>query len=258
MTASLEPQAEKKRETGKSNGLKKQGWLSFIDPRPKLLFIPILAPSLFLYKINPYGIIILCALHILLLSSRISIKRIGEIWKSLLLLNALIIGFAALPIDKGWLEGIYRAIRIDALSFLFWVPLLTTTPHQLRRGGQKLGLPHSLALMLEIAVNFLPEFKHQVKTIEEATACRGYSPSNYRWYKRFQNKLPQLLALMVSAIRRSETLGRILETKGYGLNAKRSAFHDITLRTRDVILLLGELIFGTGLYLYPKFLYPLF
>lgn len=136
------------------------------------------------------------------------------------------------PIIKIWKlaitwEGLFRAIYMTLrLVFLIMGSSLmtfTTTPNQLTDGLEtglaplkKIKVPvHEIAMMMSIALRFIPILVDETDKITKAQTARGADFENGKLMERVKNMIPLLVPLFISAFRRASDLAMAMEARCY-------------------------------------------
>ena len=204
-------------------------FLHRLDPRMKLLLTLALIIIVFFVKgiagyVLLYGLIIGCAAlsHI---SPKFLIKGMKPILFIIVLtflLNALFssgstvwwsFGFFSIT-KEGVLNAVFMALRLVFLMVCTQLMTLTTSPIALTEGLevllkplQKIGFPaHELAMMMSIALRFIPTLMEETDKIMKAQAARGADFESGNLLKRARAMVPLLVPLFVSAFRRADEL----------------------------------------------------
>ena len=100
---------------------------------------------------------------------------------------------------------------------------LTTTPNQLTDGLEKslmplskIGVPvHAIAMMMSIALRFIPILIEETDKIMKAQMARGADFESGNLLQRVKNMIPLLVPLFVSAFRRADDLAMAMEARCY-------------------------------------------
>lgn len=161
-------------------------------------------------------------------------------------------------IEWYWLRITAHSLRIVALGvlrvieFFILVSLLTlTTPAtQLTHGLEillsplhRLGVPvHEIALMNMIALRFIPTLAEELEQIMKAQASRGGVIGQVRWWRldlMARARIPLIVPLFLTALRRSEELILAMEARNYVSGAKRTRFIHFNWTTLDTLVVLG-------------------
>ena len=227
-----------------------------LDPRTKLLCVVLYIVALFVAK-GVVGYALVAA--VLLLSIRVS--RVG--WKALtkgLKPILIVIAFTAAmnlffnegtPIADVWLlrsitwEGLERAIfmvlRIVMLIMGTFLVTYTTSPISLTDGLESLLSPlkklhfpvHELAMMMSIALRFIPTLIEETDKIMSAQKARGADFESGSLFQRAKALVPILVPLFISAFRRADELATAMECRCYHGGEGRTALHVLRYEKRD-------------------------
>lgn len=155
--------------------------------------------------------------------------------------------------SEGWLQGVTITLRILLLVMITSLLTLTTKPLVLTDGLEKLLGPlkklrfpvHEFALMISIALRFIPTLLQETEKIMKAQASRGASFTQGNLVKRFFHLLPVLIPLFVSSFQRAEELALAMEARGYRGGEGRTQLRQLILRKEDYLALL----LSGGIYL---------
>lgn len=161
-------------------------------------------------------------------------------------------------IEWYWLRVTEHSLRLITLGilrvieFFILVSLLTlTTPAtQLTHGLEMLlsplryiGVPvHEIALMNMIALRFIPTLAEELEQIMKAQASRGGGIGQVRWWRvdlMARARIPLIVPLFLSALRRSEELILAMEARNYVSGAKRTRFIHFSWTTLDTLVILS-------------------
>jgi energy-coupling factor transport system permease protein len=142
------------------------------------------------------------------------------------------------------------AVRLIYLVIGSSLMTLTTTPNQLTDGMEKgLGFltvfhvpVHEIAMMMSIALRFIPILVEETDKIMKAQMARGADFESGNLFQRIKNMVPLLVPLFVSAFRRATDLAMAMEARCYRGGAGRTKMKPLHYRTSDrlaYLLLLG-------------------
>ena len=144
-------------------------------------------------------------------------------------------------------EGIKRAIfmgmRLCLLVFGASMMTFTTTPNQLTDGIEtlfrplnKLHIPvHEIAMMMSIALRFIPILIEEMNKIMKAQMARGADFETGNFIKRAKSLVPILVPLFVSAFRRANELAMAMEARCYHGGGGRTKMKPLKYKKRDGI-----------------------
>lgn len=253
-----------------------------LDPRFKLLYLIAFIVMLFVAK--SFYALALCALLliIIIIAARVpfgsvlrSVKGIIFLLAFTSVLNIFFHGGERLlwqwGVIKIYTEGLIFAaflmIRLFLLVMGSAVLTLTTTPVALTDGFESLLFPlalikipvHVLALIMSIALRFIPTLMDETNRIISAQKARGADIESGNIFKRIKAIIPVLIPLLISAFRRAEELGDAMDARCYSSEKKRTKYKKLRFGWRDLIGLLfaGILIAGVILLnMYAARIYP--
>ncbi len=162
-------------------------------------------------------------------------------------------GNVLLPIKIGQLvititdQGIYFAIKM-ALRFTLLVLgssilTFTTTPTELTDALEVLLKPltyikipvHDLAIIMSIALRFIPGLMEETDKIMMAQKARGANLDSGNFFKKIKAMLPVLIPLFVSAFRRADELADALDARCYNASNKRTKMKVFKLKSTDLV-----------------------
>ena len=228
-----------------------------LDARIKLIATFVFMVSLFIInKFWAYGIVLLALVSIVKLST-IPMKYIVKGIKPLrwIILFTFVINVFFLPGDPIWSFGfisitrqgieqaIFMAVRLVFLVVGTSILTLTTSPIELTDGIErllnpfrKIGLPvHELAMMMTIALRFIPTLLDETDKIMKAQMSRGADFESKNLVSRAKNLVPLLVPLFVSAFRRADELAMAMEARCYRGGYNRTKMKEAVIRKSDYI-----------------------
>jgi energy-coupling factor transport system permease protein len=147
---------------------------------------------------------------------------------------------------QGLYNAIYMALRITFLIIGSSLLTFTTKPVKLTDGIEsllspfrRLGLPsHELAMMMSIALRFIPTLLDETDKIMKAQAARGANFETGSLLKRAKNLMPLFVPLLVGAFRMAGELALAMEARCYRGGEGRTKMHEFRIRRRDVVAML--------------------
>lgn len=152
------------------------------------------------------------------------------------------------------INTIFLAMRLFLLVMGTSILTLTTTPVALTDGIESLLTPlkwikfpvHELALIMSIALRFIPILIDETNRIVAAQKARGANFEKGGLISRAKAMIPVLIPLLVSAFRRAEDLGDAMDARCYSGAKGRTKYKKLTFTWRDLIglLLVAGLITG--------------
>lgn len=230
-------------------------FLHRLDPRTKILCTMIFICSIFLAN-NwwSYGLVTLFT------GSCIFISRVPwrMIWKSLrplwlILVFTLMIHvlttpgteiFSIGPIhvsEEGLRNGTLMTLRLVFLIAFSSLLTYTTSPIVLTDGIEvllmpfkRIGVPaHELAMMMTIALRFIPTLLEETDRIMKAQASRGADFTTGNLWQKAKGLIPLLVPLFISAFRRADDLATAMEARCYRGGEGRTKMHQLIYTKRD-------------------------
>ncbi len=143
--------------------------------------------------------------------------------------------------SEGLRQGIVMAIRLVLLILTTSLLTLTTTPIALTDGLERLlnplrviGLPaHELAMMMTIALRFIPTLIEEADKIMKAQMARGADFDSGGLIDRAKSLIPLLVPLFISAFRRADELAMAMEARCYRGGENRTRMKQLVAQARD-------------------------
>lgn len=239
-----------------------------LDPRVKLAGTIFYIISLFCFR-NAWGYgaaVVFLALVIRL--SKVPFRFMVKGMKSILFLLLITVMFnlfltpgevlAALwklKITKeGLVLAVTMAVRLTLLIIGSSIMTLTTTPNNLTDGMERLLRPlklfkvpvHEVAMMMSIALRFIPILLEETDKIMKAQLARGADFESGNLLKRAKAMVPLLVPLFISAFRRANDLAMAMEARCYRGGEGRTKMKPLIYRKRDYIAYLVLVIYLAG------------
>ena len=133
------------------------------------------------------------------------------------------------------------AIRLVYLVIGSSIMTLTTTPNQLTDGLERLLRPlnklhvpvHDIAMMMSIALRFIPILLEETDKIMKAQIARGADFENGNLIQKAKNMVPLLVPLFISAFRRANDLAMAMEARCYHGGDNRTQMKPLCYKKRD-------------------------
>ncbi|WP_119066911.1 energy-coupling factor transporter transmembrane component T family protein [Rubrobacter indicoceani] len=160
--------------------------------------------------------------------------------------GAPLLEFGFVSVYTGGIErGAFLAARIFVLVLSASLLTATTAPVALTDGIEDLLSPlkrfwfpaHEVAMMMTIALRFIPTLDEETRKIMRAQAARGADFSEGGLIKRGRAIVPILIPLTIGAFRRADELAEAMESRGYRGGEGRSRYRELRFRLRDATAL---------------------
>jgi energy-coupling factor transporter transmembrane protein EcfT len=160
-------------------------------------------------------------------------------------------------------EGLYRGMRItwDFVLLLISAAVLTrtTSPTETVRGIEGLlrplgllGIPsHDIAIMIAIALRFVPVFLEEIERIKEAQMARGAEFKTGTLLQRTKAAIGMLTPLIVGFARRADELAIAMEARGYSRGLSRTYMTELRISRTDYGAM-GIMILITGAHIFVR------
>ena len=165
--------------------------------------------------------------------------------------------------DTGVSNAVYFTIRLVYLVVGTSVMTLTTTPNKLTDGLEeglkplsKIGVPvHEIAMMMSIALRFIPILTEELEKIMKAQTARGIDFESGGLLKRVKSMVPIIVPLFVAAIRRANDLAMAMESRCYHGGVGRTKLKPLKYEKRDKIAYIVLFVF-LAVMIYLSFFSP--
>lgn len=159
--------------------------------------------------------------------------------------------------NVGLLRAGFITLRIVLVVMGTALLTLTTTPVEIADGIESLLTPlkwikfpvHEFALIMSIALRFIPTLMDETDRIISAQKARGADFESGNIFKRIKALVPILIPLLISSFRRADELGDAMDARCYSGAKGRTKYKKMRLTYRDLIgfALTGGLIAGVVL-----------
>ncbi|MCI5591501.1 MAG: energy-coupling factor transporter transmembrane component T [Oscillospiraceae bacterium] len=231
-----------------------------MDARMKIVLTFALIISIFLCKSIPSLALIVLITVALILVSRVPLKMVLKSVKPIAviviftgLLNLFYVRGGTPLLDwhfihitsKGIFTAVFMAIRIICLVIISSLLTYTTTPTMLTDAIERLLSPlkifkvpvHTLAMMMTLALRFIPTLVDEIDRITNAQKARGADLESGGIVEKIKALIPIIVPLFVSAIRRAYELADAMDCRCYVGGEGRTRMKKMKLGARDFISL---------------------
>ncbi len=236
-----------------------------LDPRVKLIATIVFIISLF--TVNSVWGYLIAAIFLAgcIKLSKVPFKFMVRGMRAIMFLLLLTVAFnlfltPGTPLIQIWkltitLEGLKLAVTMAVrLSFLIIgssVMTLTTTPNNLTDGMENLMKPlqkikvpvHEIAMMMSIALRFIPILLEETDKIMKAQIARGADFESGNIIKKAKAMVPLLVPLFISAFRRANDLAMAMEARCYRGGEHRTKMKPLIYKKQDYIGYLVLLVY---------------
>jgi len=162
----------------------------------------------------------------------------------------------------GLTRGVLFVTRLLCVMLLSTLVTLTTSPVALTDGLTLLMAPlrylrvpvDDLAMMLSIALRFIPTIAEEAATIIRAQTARGASFTSGKLLRRLRAWIPVIIPLLVQLFRRADTLALAMEARCYVTGTttdapRRTRLRVLKLRPSDIIIMAAALALALAILL---------
>ncbi len=247
-----------------------------MDPRFKLTATLMYIISLFISR-SPYVYIVALLFLIIAISvSKVPLKFIlkgmGAIWFLMIMTvifnmfwgsGEILVTVWRFSITKdGLINAVMMCSRLILLIIGSSIMTLTTTPNSLTDGLERLLGPlkvfkipvHEMAMMMSIALRFIPILMEETDIIMKAQLSRGADFESKNVLKKAKSLIPVLVPLFVSAFRRASDLAMAMEARCYHGGEGRTKMKPLKYHFRDLIGYIFLTIYFAGIILMKIYL----
>ena len=240
-----------------------------MDPRAKLLIVIFYMVAIFLASSVAATVLLALFLIFAIFAARIPVRTIFKSIKSIVFIilftailnvlfyrsgNVLCEWWIFRITDLSLLFSLRMAVRLLLLFLSATLLTLTTTPVALTDGIESLLKPlkvirfpvHEFALIMSIALRFIPTLMEETDRIVRAQKARGADFESGNIFKKAKALLPVLIPLLVSAFNRADELADAMDSRCYSGAKGRTKMKKLHFGWRDALsafLLLNLILF---------------
>lgn len=231
-----------------------------MDPRAKIISMIILMVTIFIPS-GWYGYLALGT--IIVATTQLAKLKLNFLWRSikpmlfmlifLLVINTLVIKTGPIlatifGFSIHWdaiIQTLYIVVRLVMMIMITTILTATTKPLDLTLGIEDLLKPlirfkvpaHEIAMMISIALRFIPTLIEETDRIMKAQASRGVDLQEGSLKEKVMAILSLIVPLFVSAFQRAEDLANAMESRGYVPSQKRTRYKVLKMEKRDYVML---------------------
>lgn len=233
-----------------------------LDPRAKILAVVLVAAGIFLVGSIAGLLVVGAGVLVLATVGRIPLAGFLRLLRPVALIVAFTAVFQVLFVREGellfelWVVQVYSeglrlavflALRILVLVAAAALLTATTSPLALTDGIEDLLSPlkrlrfpaHEVAMMMTIALRFIPTLYDEAQKITNAQKARGADFASGGLVGRVRTLLPVLIPLTVGAFARADELAEAMESRGYSGGEGRTRYRELSFGARDGLALAG-------------------
>ena len=216
-----------------------------LDPRVKLFSTFVYIIALFVFR-GVLGLALITGMLVYMVkASKVPFKYIVKGLKAIIVLLLLTsffnLVFTFHVTSVGIANAVVMTIRLVYLIIGTSLMTLTTTPNQLTDGLEKALSPlnrinvpvHAIAMMMSIALRFIPILIEETDKIMKAQMARGADFEHGNLIQKAKNMIPLLIPLFVSAFRRADDLAMAMEARCYNGGEGRTKMKPLRYTKKD-------------------------
>lgn len=227
-----------------------------LDPRAKIVMVGLLVGGLFLVG-SVFGFLFIGgAVAAALFVSGVPVRTYLRSLRPILIILIITSSFQVLfnrtgevLFAWGWLQiytggvelAVFVALRLTLLISVTTLLTATTSPLSLADGLEDLLSPlsrlqfpaHEVAMMMSIALRFIPTLSAEAEKVMKAQAARGAEFSAGGLLQRARSFLPVLVPLTIGAFNRADELAEAMESRGYRGGVGRTRYRELHFGYRD-------------------------
>lgn len=241
-----------------------QSFIHVLDPRCKIVATLLVIVAIFIAQsLMSYAVLtvfILLCFGIARLPLRLIVKSLKPLWVIIALTMAIHVFTTPGQVIWQWSifhitwEGICQGTLMTGrlIYLIVFSSLLTytTSPIVLIDGIEhllnpfkRIGVPaHELAMMMTIALRFIPTLLEETDRIMKAQTARGANFTSGNLLQRGKNMIPLLVPLFVSAFRRADDLATAMESRCYRGGEGRTRMNELAYSYRDTVAMILVLV----------------
>ena len=244
-------------------------FLHRLDARVKILLLLILLIEVFVFTSAPVYLLMTGITFLLIMTSKVPLRMVLRSLKPLwwIILFTFVLHLFSHPgreiyriwqfviTQEGVEQGALISVRLMLLIILSTLLTFTTSPLKLTDALEsllspfkRLGLPaHELAMMMTIALRFIPTLISETDKIMKAQQSRGADFVTGSIMSRLKNMVPILVPLFLSAFRRADDLALAMEARCYRGGEGRTRMKEMKLARLDYVAIAIFSLVSVGL-----------
>lgn len=241
-----------------------------MDPRAKIGAMLILMVAIFMPAgFVGYGVIA-CFIIVAVFCSKLKINFLWSAMKPMIFMLTFLLIINLMVVKTGILlfsifgfgiysdaitQTLYIVLRLMLMIVITTLLTATTKPLDLTVGIEDLLAPlkkikvpaHEIAMMISIALRFIPTLIEETQRIIKAQSSRGVDLEEGSIKEKVMAVLSLIVPLFVSSFQRAEDLANAMEARGYIPNRKRTRYKQLAMHTRDYVLIAVALLVCVGM-----------
>ena len=234
-----------------------KSFIHLLDPRTKIIAVLLIISGIFIIDSKAaytiVGMFIVTCIAISAIPAIMILRSLKPLW--IIIIFTMLIHIFTTPgqilwqyafitvTEEGLKQGALMTTRLVFLIVISSLLTFTTSPIVLTDGIERLlnpfrriGMPaHELAMMMTIALRFIPTLLEETDRIMKAQTARGAEFAGGNLLKRAKNMIPLLVPLFISAFRRADELATAMEARCYRGGDNRTRMKELKFTGKDII-----------------------
>lgn len=155
-----------------------------------------------------------------------------------LLIFAVNLVFIFFGYGKSWEFPAAMALRFLVVVSAFSLFFLVTSPDEFALALKQSRIPFDVVFALTMALRFVPVLAMEIQSIADAQRSKGLELDRGNLVARIRNRVPLLIPLIVSSVKRSLEIAEAMEARGYGSGKPRTSLYKLTFKRSDLVITL--------------------
>jgi energy-coupling factor transport system permease protein len=139
-------------------------------------------------------------------------------------------------------------LLINALVMSLSTSQITTALFYLLKPFEKIGFPvNDMTTVVQVTLRYLPLIAQTAEKTAKAQASRGgdWEQKGFNPIRQAKRVLPLLVPLIVSSLKRAETMALAMDSRGFNAEEERSSYYELKFTDQDVILIVSGILICT-------------
>lgn len=241
-----------------------------MDPRAKLIAMLVMLVALFIPS-GYIGYVVIAIMTLFLIGlAKLNLSFVFKAMRPMMFMLAFLFVINAFVIKTGYImltiasfelysdavfQTLYIVVRLMLMVMITTLLTASTKPFDLTLGLEDLMSPlkkvkvpaSEIAMMISIALRFIPTLIEETQRIMQAQASRGVDLQEGNIKEKIMAILSLIVPLFVSAFQRAEELANAMEARGYVPGAFRTRYKQLKFEGRDYALIIGSNVILIGL-----------
>jgi energy-coupling factor transport system permease protein len=232
----------------------RRGQLRAVDPRVKLGWVAVTLIAGLVFAVPVSLTVVLASIALVAVSGGVlggvlsRLRSLGLLIVTIGLIFGLTVpgeplltlplgGFELTVSQQGLQLGLISVLRMFVFAAPLMIVVLTTNNSDLIQGLMAARLPLEYALMLVLALNFVPLYLAEFERIGDAQRARAHALVEQGLLGKLRGLVPIFVPLTLNAIDRADTVGKVLEIRGFARRRFRPEFDPLGAASVKLLVL---------------------